>query len=772
MDFKIILRNLFRKGWEYSWINIAGLAVSLTVIILIMLWVWDEMSFDRFHHRSKDIYQTNVKFKIVDEYWNLACGPLAFAAKNEIPEVENACRGISFWRIDMLQNREQNKTVADFSCGIVDSTFFSVFDFKVLEGDLRRLLVDYESIVLSESIARQLFGVDNPFGAVLFDNHHRQYRVSGVMADMPQNSSLRFDILLPFTFFERMDPQSTKDWTRANYHTWFLLQPRANPAVVEGKIAELVNRHVPDDLIRYSLQPLESLNFYNADGSANSKAQTNKMFSFIALALIFVACINYVNITTARASCRNKEVFMRNILGARKLHLFFQFLKESTFLFVISLAFAICLLYLFFPAFNNIAGKQMVFRLFSIPTMVVFGLTFLTVVICAGIYPAINLAVRKPLQGIGYKRSNTFLRRTLVVTQFVVATVLISVTITTGRQLEFIKHKDLGYEKENVLCVPIGGISGYYNTIKTELLRNPAILNVTVSSQPLNNIPQFLQISEFEGSEVDQLRTILLRTDSSFFSTMNIPLVSGRGFDASSYGNNVILNETAVKSLNISDPIGRKCMVGNRECTVIGVVRDFHIKNLYYPIEPLVLSNETFQRNFLYVRTTNNGVSQAINAVQSLWLQYNPQLPFSYHFIDDNFKTEYITDIRSGIIFQIFAIVAILLSCFGLFGLVTFAAETKTKEIAIRKVMGANVSSIVYMLSREFMILACIGMLIAFPLAYHWLDRFLQDYAYRINVNFWIFAWAGIITVALTMLTVGWKALKAALANPVEAINS
>ena len=768
-NLKVIIRNLHRNGL-YSWINIAGLAASLTIVIFITLWVWDEMSFDRFHKRSKDIYQVNVKFQVLDDYMNYACGPLAFAAKAEIPEVENACRGISWWTIDMLQNRERDIIVnTGISTGVVDSTFFSVFDFKILEGDPRRMLIDSESIVLSESIAAQLFGDDYPTGKLLFDNRNRQYRVAGVMADMPQNSSVRFNILLPFTFFEQMDPNSTTDWMRANFQTWFLLRPNANVTDVEAKIAEIVSRQVPEDK-RYSLQSIEALNFRNADGTANAKAQTSRMFVIIAFALVLVACINYVNISTAQASRRDKEIFMRTILGARKSNLFFGFLNESALMFLISLITATALLYILFPVFNKIAGKQLIFHYFSVQTLIVFGLSFLIVVIFAGIYPAINLAFKKPLQGISAKRGNVVLRRVLVVGQFVVAILLVSVTVAAARQLEFIKKKDLGYEKENIFYVHWSGVTNRYDVIKTELSRIPTILGVTATNQPLTDLTSLLEISEFEGSDVENLRAIMLRTDSAFFSTMNIPLVTGRGFEAPN-ADNVIINETAVRNLNITAPIGKTFTFSGRRRTVIGVVQDFHFKSLYMPIEPLVIVDVAPQsKNVLYVKTTDSGVSQAIAAVENLWTQFNPNMPFSYHFIDDDFETVYKTDIRSGVLFQIFAFVAILISCLGLFGLLAYIAKIKTKEIAIRKVMGANVGNIVYMLSKEFMILLFFGMLIAFPLAYHQINKMLQDYAYRIDISWQMFALAGLIAVVLTLLTIGWKALKAATENPVKAI--
>ena len=773
-QLKITLRNL-RRGGVYSIINITGLAMGLTACILIMLWVQDELSFDKFHKRSKDIFQTNVYFKETNNYWNIACAPLAFTAKEEIPEIENACRYYAYWGADMLKYEGENKerTATGFSYGMVDSTFFSMFDFPVLEGNIQRMLVDPQSIVLSASIAKQLFGDETPVGKTLYDNNRQQYHVTGVMADMPQNSSIRFDILLPFSLYEQSSPNELKSWGRFDFKTWFLLKPGANRANVEKKLTELQYLHTQDAKVNYELQSLETVNFYNADGSANAKAQACRLFLVVAFVVILIACVNYINISTARASRRNKEIFIKNILGAKKTKLFLQFFNESVWMFLFSLAMATVLLYLIFPVFNQVAGKQLEFHLFSTQTLIVYGLTFLAVVLCAGIYPAINLAVKKPLQGVNNKRGNSVLRRMLVVGQFVVATVLILVTITTSAQLEYVKKKDLGYNKENVLCMQMPAqLKKHYDAIKSELLQNATILGVTATSMPLKGVTSTYGISDIEGSDLKDQKTILLCTDKDFIPTMDIKLVAGQNFTGTpADATGIILNETAVKTMDITDPVGKKCDAAGVEGVIIGVVRDFHFKDLHSPIEPLtILANDW--RGSLYVRTSANGASQAIAAVEKVWKQYESELPFSYHFIDDEFDTIYKTDIQTGILFRYFAIIAIMISCLGLFGLVTYTAEMKTKEIGIRKVLGASVSNIVNMLSKEFLILVGIALLIAFPLAWYWLDKMLQDYVYRIHIGWWIFALAGLITILLTLLTVGWQAIKAATANPVKAIKS
>jgi ABC-type antimicrobial peptide transport system permease subunit len=782
---KIMLRNLNRGG-IYSVINIGGLAVSLVTVIFFTLWVLDEVSYDRFHKRSKDIYRANHYFKETNNYWSVSGAPLAFTAKEEIPEIENACRYYANWGMfygfDMLKYtaEDEEQVVTDFTCGMVDTTFFSIFDFPVLEGDIRRMLVEPQSIVLTESIAGKLFGNETAIGKTVYDRNRQLYHVTGVLADIPHNSSISFDVLLPMSLYEQTNPGGLTAWGMFDFRTWFLLYPHADAASVEMKLTELHHRNNSRNTeSSYHLQSLESVNLYNADGSASAKVQTCRLFTILAFVVILVACVNYVNISTARASRRNREIFVKNIFGARKMNLFFQFLGESALLFLLSLVAATYLLYLFLPVFNHIAAKQLEFNLFTIRTLTVYGLAFLIVILCAGIYPAINLAVKKPLQGIRSKSGNAGLRRVLVVGQFVVATVLVAVTITVILQMDYVRKKDLGYEKENMFYIPMTeNLRGHYDAVKSELLQNPSITGVTVTSAPLKGVTSTFSISGIEGSDLEDQRIILLSTDNDFIPTMDVKLAAGRNFDGTpADATSFILNETAVKTLDIIEPVGKKCNVARVEGTIIGVVSDFHFKDLHNSIEPLVImANEfwkfSFMRTSLNIKTSAHNASQAIAAVEKLWKQYEAELPFTYQFMDDEFDTIYKTDLRTGILFRYFAVIAILISCLGLFGLVTYIAETKTKEIGIRKVLGASVGNIVHMLSKEFLLLIGIAMLIAFPLAYYFMDMMLQDYAYRIPIGWWIFALAGIITIALTLITVGWQAIKAATANPAKAISS
>ncbi len=779
-QLKIALRNLRTNG-VYSVINVGGLAVSLAVCIMIMLWVQDERGFDRFHKQGENIFIANTCFasNAGNRYWNLSVPALASAARNEIPEVENTCRIYSFGMVSMLKNTEgdQKRVVDGFSCSVVDSAFFSMFDFPVLKGDVRRMLTQNQSVVLSERIAVRLFGDENPVGKTLTDNNNVSYQVSGVMADMPLNSSFRFDVLLPFAtigpLMEQLQPGALASWEWFDFKTWFLLRPNTDPEIVAKKLTEIQQRNSPGINASYGLQSIETLNFRNADGTVNGKAQTCRLFSIVAFVLILIACINYVNISTATASRRNKEIFVRNILGAKKTDLFFRFFNESVRLFFLALMAATVLLYLIFPAYNQIIGKHLTFQLFSADTMMIYGATFLAVVFCAGIYPAVSLALQKPLRAIhGTSGGNALLRKGLVVVQFVAAVVLISTTVTTGRQLKFIREKNLGYEKENLFYMPLpSGMSRHYDAMKSELLQNSAVHGVTATSQALTGVTSTYGF-DFEGNNDKNLSIIVLNADKDFIPVMQMSLVAGRGFDGTPADNvSFILNETAIKNMDISDPIGKQVLIQGKEGTVIGVVRDFNFRNLHSSIKPLAVRC-TDHRTGIYVKTTGADASRAITAAETVWKKYNADAPFSYRFTDDEFDALYKADLRSSVLFQCFAVIAALISCLGLFGLVTYTAEARIKEIGIRKVLGASVSEIVRMLSKDFLVLVGIAMLIAFPLAYWLLDNMLQDYAYKINLSWHLFAFAGLITVTLTILTVGFKAFKAATADPVKSIKT
>jgi len=771
-NLKITLRNL-SKNRLYSIINITGLAVSLAAVIFITMWVYDELSFDKFHKRGKDIYLT-VSSYYSGVYWDVSAPPLGPAGIAEIPEVENACR---IFDTDVKFLKYKQNILTDIRGSIVDLPFFSVFNIKVKQGDVRALLPDNNSVVLSENAAQMLFEKEEPLGKIITDNTGRQFHVTGIIADLPQNSSIRSNVIFPFSLYEstNLTPNALNMgslWRSLRCQTYFLLRHGADVTTVAQKLNVVHQKH-DSWAITYSLFPFEKQNLYQFDGTAKSNLQACRLFSVAAAILLLIACINYVNLVTSRTSRRNKEIFVRNVFGARKRNLFAHFLNESLLLFFASLVVATLLIYFLFPVYNQITGKQLEFRLFSASTMMIYGLAFALTTFLAGVYPAFKLSYGNKLSSMRLS-GNTFLRRLLVVLQFSASVALILAAITITRQLHFIKTMNPGYNKENVFYVELSGKMGEDKAlIKSRLLKIPGIEGITFTSGNFTNM-SFGNVAigwEGKGADDENMLVSILNTDADFIPMMNVQMIEGRGFTGTSTDTAYcIVNRAAVNAMQLQKPLGKRLFVLNGR-QIIGVAEDFHFQSMHEPIKPLVIAITPWT-NLMYVKAGAHNIPNAIKAVESLYKEYNAELPFNYSFLNDEFDRLYKSDIRTGNLFNIFAIIAIMISCLGLFGLVTYTAETKTKEIGIRKVLGASVSNIVNMLSKEFLILVGIALLIAFPLAYYWIDKMLQDYAYHISIGWWMFALAGIITILLTLITVGWQAIKAATANPVKAIKS
>ncbi len=771
---KVAFRNLRRNGM-YSTISVSGLAIALAAVILIMLWVGDELSFNRFHKRSKDMYQANIQFQTEgkDAYWPIASAPMAYAAKEEIPDVEDVCR-VFIWgrKPDFLKNGE--RVITDMRYAMVDSSFFTFFDFPLLKGNARRALVDPYSIVLSSSMAKKLFGNEDPIGQIVLDQEQQQYHVTGVMADMPGNSSHRFDVLSPFTLNEIYESDAKTEWRRFNFHTYLLLRPGADAQAIAKKLTEIQMQNQSEVNVSYILQPLEDINLYEASGAANSKMQACRLLSVAAFILLLIACVNYVNLVTARATRRDKEIFTRSLLGAKKKSLFASFFSESLLLFFLSLIVAIALLLLVFPAYNLLIGKQLSFHIFSGTAMAMYGSIFLIMMLAAGIYPAISLSLRSPLQGIRSTNvSKMIVRRTLVVVQFVAAVVLIMGALVMNRQLRYIQLKSPGYERENVFYVNLSDqMKKKKDVIQSELSLAKGVEGVTFVSQSLTNVTSS-SMADWEGMEDEKVLFVNLLTDEHFIPTMGVKILEGENFSGTDAdGNKFILNKTAVQAADIQDPIGKSFKMNGVDGIIVGVTEDFHFQDMHTAIKPLVIMSNKWWISGIYVKTSGTDIPQAIAATKKIWEQYNPNIPFSYYFLDEEFDTVYKSDLQTSNLFECFAFIAIFVSCLGLFGLATYTVEAKTKEIAIRKVLGASVSGIVERLSREFLVLIGVAILVAFPLAYYWLNRMLEDYAYRIGIAWWMFVAVGITIVVFTLLTVGYQAVKAATANPVKSLKT
>ena len=787
-NLKIAIRNLRRNGL-YSVINIVGLTVSLATCILITLWVYDELSYDRFHVNKENLYLVNSSVNN-ESFFNHCPSGLAVYAKEEIPDVKDFCRiqeHFSFTHLEyngrqILLNNSTNPGAA------IDSSFFRIFTFPLLEGDAQTPFAGDFSIILSESMAKAVFGDEDPMGKAIRTSWGNEYfHVTGIVRDMPENSSLQYDYLVPFSLLKLNFVQGPipfneldEDLGRFNYRTYLELYQGSSIERVEEKLKDIMVRGVtpyiqlmgfmelPD--IQFPLQKITDQHLYTIDGTPGGIAKV-RLFGIIAGLILIIACINYVNLVTARTGKRSKEMGVRRFLGAKWNNIIGQSLQETCIMLVIAIVMATLLIYIIMPFYNQISGKNMEFELFSFHVLFIYGITFICVLGLAGLYPSFYLASFRSTNFTNNKAAHTLFRRGLVVVQFVCSIALIMATLVITLQMNFMRKKDLGYDKENIICFAAWPMTEHIETVKNELLQNPAVTGVaTASLENMINHNHTFGIS-WPGKETDKAINFgFVEADYDFLQLMNIQLVDGQMPPESSDGVYCLLNETAVREMLLNDPLHLTLTLGNWSFTVSGIVRDFHFASLNQPIAPMILLCTKSNQNFFYVKTTTLGTQSALASIEKIWKTYCPNLLFNYSFLDENFELLYRTDIQVGMLLYVFAFIAIMISCLGLFGLVTFTAETKTKEIGIRKVLGASVGNIVNMLSKEFLVLVGIAMFIAFPIAYYWLDRMLQDYAYRIEIGWWIFVLAGIITIALTLLTVGWQAIKSATANPVKSI--
>ncbi|HMH23129.1 MAG TPA: ABC transporter permease [Puia sp.] len=787
--FKIALRNL-RKSKTYSFINITGLSAGLAVSILLLLWVNDEMSYDRFNVHAASLYRLSPKFGDGDNptIWNGTPAPIAVYAKKEVPEVEDACRVTENWNASVFEYK--GKKITEWHNCLVDPSFFSMFTYPLIKGNAEHPFTDAHSIILSETTAKKFFGDEDPMGKLLKADDKKLYRVTGVMKDMPGNSSIKFNIVFNFQILEQENDTTgfykslpiDAIWGQYNYETYVLLKPGANPVAAGQKMGAIHRRNQNISFNKnlvYLLNPLSKIHLYTSDGKEQGMMIV-RVFFIVAVIVLLIACINYVNLITARAMKRSKEISLRKIVGAGKAGLFLQFLSESLLTFLIALVLATGLIYLVMPLYNNIAGKDIVFKPWAPDVLAVYGLTMLATLLLAGIYPAITLSSFKPLEamkgklsGIGSKGN---FRKVLVVVQFSFSIMLISSTIIIGKQLKYIREKNLGYDKENVFSIWMRNIDPHYEAAKADLLEQPGILGVTESGVDIINSGTGSSDADWEGKRPDQQSFTIgqMPVERNFLEVMGIQLVQGKGFTGTpADSSNFILNETAIKATGIKEPaVGKRFTFHGIKGVIAGVVKDFHFQDMHTQIHPLLIQYDKHWRGKMYVRTTGKDAAKALAAVESLWKQYNRDYDFTYTFLDSEFNDLYKSDVHVGLLFNCFAVVAIIISCLGLFGLVTFTAESKVKEIGVRKVLGAGVPHIVSLLSKDFLVLVLVAAAVAFPVAWYGLTSFLQGYAYRTDISWWVFAAAGAITLVIALLTVSFKCVQAALANPVKSLRT
>ena len=779
--FKVALRNLLNNR-VYSLINIGGLAIGIATSVLILLWVGDELSYDRYHTHADRLYRTIVQGQIADQAVALPNNPAPFAgfAKSKVPEVESVTR---FNLIDKALFTFNNQPFQESDGAYTDPATLTMFSFTFLEGNPATALDDPKSVVLSQTLARKYFGDEPAVGQTIRFDNQQDLAVSAVYEDMPENSHLQLTYLLPFELFVQNNGIGEDNWSDFNYYTYMmLLQGQASAEAVGDKIASLLQELFEDDpfLTGIYLQPITDIHLYSdydMDISGNGDIQYVYIFSAIALFILAIACINFMNLATARSLKRSKEIGLRKTIGAIKSQLIGQFLGEAILYALIAAVVAAVLITLVLPIYNDLSQKNINFDLLD-PRVIGFLLLIALVTgVASGIYPALFLSsfdpakVLKGAHQVG--RGGGWARQGLVVLQFTLSIVLIVGTLVIDDQLMFIRNKKLGYDKDHTLVVPMSGeIKQNYDAFKAQLLQQPSILHVTSANQDLINVSSSTNGANWPGAPEDGLLFNQLSVDQDFIHTFGIRMAEGRAFspEHSTDSTAFILNQAAVKLIGVDSPVGMAFSLHGVEGQVIGVAEDFNFQSLRQAIAPMVLFVSPNWRNSLYIKVDPRNLSDAIAATETTWKQMNSAYPFEYHFLNESFDELYRAELRTGELFNYFAFVAIFISCLGLFGLSAYTAELRTKEIGIRKVMGASVSSILALFTKDFIFLVLIALVIAVPVSYYLMYTWLGGFVYRTEIGVMVFLIAAVFSLLVTILTVGYQSVRAARANPVDSL--
>ncbi|MDQ1350661.1 MAG: MacB protein [Acidobacteriota bacterium] len=782
---KVAIRNIVRRK-IYSLINILGLAIGIACCIIILLWVRDELNYDKFHVNGKNIYRLIGQLSTEHGSFDYAKTPngLGPVLEEMFPEVVYSPRFQSFdgW---LVQNGE--KFFTNDRLGTADESFFEVFSFPLLKGDPKTALIDRYSVVLTEKMAKKYFSDgEDPIGKII-KIASVDFKVTGVMKDIPYNSHMQFDCIFPIINMESFWSLNLKDWGQFRFVTYVQLRENSFPDALSKKITDLAKDYLPvKKNIRVFFQPLERVHLYSnyrddEDNVRKGNILYIYIFSLLALWILLVACINSVNLAIALSGNRAKEVGMRKVVGATKKDLIKQFFGESIVLALFAFLIAIFLVFLFLPAFNQLSAKEITFTLdLSENISIVLGIIGIIVFtgIVSGGYPALFLSSFQPAQVlkgmVGKKmRRKPYLQRILVIFQFTIAIILIISIIVVFSQLNYISSKDLGFDNNNVVYYPAQGkFRTNFELVKNELLRNPDILAVTGSWSPIHFSSDEINV-QWEGKNTED--TVVLHpfnVDYDFMKFFDMKMSSGRFFsaDLSTDISNYVVNETAAVVMGLQSPVGKWLSFRGNKGVIIGVVRDFHQGSLHNRIPPLVLKIANSPSE-ICVKIMPGKVSGTIDFLKNKWKEFvGQEYPFAYQFLDESISNFYNVERKIGTVLQVFTFLAILVSCLGLFGLSSFMVRQQTKQIGIRKLLGASVSRITMLLTSRFARWVLWANLFAWPVAWFGMNRLLRIYAYRISIGWWMFVMAGLVALTIAVLTVIAQTVKAAQTNPVDVL--
>lgn len=799
------LRSL-KNNKVFSLINTLGLAIGLAVCLLITLYVLDETGFDTFNTHADRIYRVDSDIKFGGNHFVMATvpEPMGAALKRDFPEVEQVVR---FRNYGGFLVKKGSENLQEDRVVYTDSTLFSVFTLPMIAGNAATALVDPGSVVITETIAKKYFNTTDVVGKVLVVNNNTNLTITGVIKDVPKQSHFNFDFFV--TLSHAVQSWELNNWVSNNLNTYVLLKKGADPAKMEARMPVLVEKYIGPqaaammkiDLnefrksgnhIEYSLMPLTAIHLHSNKSSelgANSSVQYVYIFSTIAVFILLIACVNFMNLSTARSANRAKEVGVRKVIGALRKSLITQFLTESILTVFISLILSLVIAWFILPAFNELSGKQLSIGLLSNPLLLPAMLVITLVVgLLAGSYPAFFLSAFQPIKVLKGKLAAGFrtgwLRSTLVVFQFTISVFLIVGTVVIYKQLNYIRNKNIGYSREQMLVLQNTNVLGsQVKAFKEDILKMSGVQNVTITG--------FLPTSGwrtdyplFTTAVADQKNAASMQVwdvDENYIPTLGMQMVQGRNFSQQfpTDSQGIIINESAARLLGFRDAVNKDlyAMDGDFPSTVLtklhvlGVVKDFNFNSLREQVTPLALRWRG-QKSSIAVRVAVKNAPGLIGQIESKWKAMVPGQPFHYSFMDEDFNHQYNSEQRTGSIFIAFASLAIFIACLGLLGLVMFTAEQRTKEIGIRKVLGANVVGIVTLLSRDFLKLVCLSILIASPLAWWAMNKWLQDFAYRTSINWTVFAITAAAALLVALFTISFQAIRAANANPVKSLKS
>lgn len=785
---KIVWRNLL-KNKAFSFINIFGLAIGIAVAMTIGLWIVEEYRYDDFHENRAQIYRVMINSVNgnTGEKFTMISTPLALAdkLKNDIPEVKNVVETSweGKWGLKVGQNKfKKNGTY-------VGEDFFEVFKFKFVQGNARSAMQNPESIILTEQTAKDLFGKQDPLNQIIQWSGKENLKVTGIVEDIPQNSSFAgYQYFMPFSHYEKRNPriqESRKQWDNYSYQMYVELQPNATYAQVEPKIRNLIKQNSKDNVSEVMLHPMSKWRLYTqfVDWKATGGAiDYIRMFGLIGVLVLLMACINFINLSTARSEKRAKEVGVRKAIGSHRSHLIFQFLGESVLISLLSFVVAVGFVWLLLPTFNELFDTHVtiplaepLFWLAGVGVVLLTGLT-------SGLYPAFYLSgvnATRALKGtFSVGKSASLPRKALVVVQFSGSIALIISAIIVYQQIKFAQNLPSGYNPNGLMLVNMQGeIHQNYDVVKAELLNSGMVQSVTKSSSPIHSIWSNWNIDDFplkQPSENVSMVAVMVAED--YFKTIQINLKEGRFFyqnGSKADSMSVIVNEAAVKRMRMKKPIGQVIRIGGAQLTIVGVVNNTIMGNPFEPTGPAVYffnPNNTYYITFRIKE--NTPASEVIAKIAPIFNKYNPSLPFEYEFADEEYAKKFALEILVGKMAGIFAVLAILISCLGLFGLSAYTAERRTKEIGIRKVLGASVVQLWGLLCRDFVGLVLVSCAVAIPLALYYMSGWLKEYKNHIDISWWIFVIATLLALVVSLITISFQAIRAALLNPVKSLKT